>query len=140
MEITNILRSKTKREAADALLRGILQELGLRRYRANVIIMDADGADSATTQAPGGVIIVTLGKSRDLTVFGTALAHEMIHVKQIVSGKYRRDAKGRAIWNGKMIKKDALYLYQPWEVQAFRGQELLFRRSLMLIAPGAFGA
>jgi hypothetical protein len=54
------------------------------------------------------------------------LAHEMVHVKQMVKGQYRIEetAKGaRHFWMGKQVKKD--YYEQPWELEAWAKERLL---------------
>jgi len=56
------------------------------------------------------------------------LAHEMVHVKQMVRGQYqlRKARNGRIMqgWCGKRVKAD--YLDRPWEIEAFKREEILF--------------
>jgi len=56
------------------------------------------------------------------------LAHEMVHVKQMVRGQYqlRKARNGRIMqgWCGKRVKAD--YFNRPWEIEAFKREGILF--------------
>jgi hypothetical protein len=59
------------------------------------------------------------------------LAHEMVHVKQLVRGQLKHKAtrgKVDTYWCGR--KNNKSYLSQPWEVEAFSKEILLFRRAV----------
>ena len=54
------------------------------------------------------------------------LAHEMVHVKQMVKGQYRLEETRRGLkhfWMGRQVKKD--YYEQPWELEAWSRERLL---------------
>jgi len=53
----------------------------------------------------------------------------MVHVKQLAKGTLRC-VDGITYWKGKRYRKNHKYLNQPWEIEAFSKQELLFRRTL----------
>jgi hypothetical protein len=53
----------------------------------------------------------------------------MVHVKQIAKGKLKT-VKGINFWNGKKYSNKTKYLDQPWEIEAFSKQELIFRRAI----------
>ena len=64
----------------------------------------------------------------------TALCHEMVHVWQWVSGiledrVYPKSLGYRTLWKGKDYTKTP-YSRQPWERQAYRMQEKLFKKYL----------
>ena len=60
----------------------------------------------------------------------TAVAHEMIHVKQIVRGQLKKQVSKRGkvtwYWLGKLCNKK--YYNQPWEIEAYSRQNLLSNR------------
>lgn len=64
------------------------------------------------------------------------LAHEMVHVKQIVKGQYKgrlsKNGKLTTYWCGKAIRKD--YRDQPWEIEAYAKQYKLCDMLLQTIA------
>ena len=61
-----------------------------------------------------------------------SLAHEMVHVKQMVKGQLKTNANGSQTWLGKTYPADTPYLDRPWEVEAFSRQELIMRRAIEL--------
>lgn len=55
------------------------------------------------------------------------VAHEMIHVKQLISGTLRYNGN-KTVWRGREMSDDLPYLERPWELEAFAKQEILARR------------
>lgn len=59
----------------------------------------------------------------------TALAHEIVHLKQYARGELREMCGRGAKWNGKLwkIKKDDYisYLFWPWEIEAYGTEKAL---------------
>ena len=56
------------------------------------------------------------------------LAHEMVHVKQMVRGHYRQEPKKRSegvhhYWLGKRVNKE--YIKRPWEIEAIGREDEL---------------
>lgn len=87
--------------------------------------VDAPGA----TTYEGKMIFVYLDHRLKAYNLLTALAHEMVHVKQIAKGLLvHKVVSGKEIsfWRGKSYEKTP-YLEKPWEVQAFARQELMIR-------------
>lgn len=66
---------------------------------------------------------------RSMMNLGITLGHEMTHVKQLASG-ILVEGKNHYTWCGKRYKKNTPYLDQPWELQAYAKQEVLFRRAI----------
>lgn len=135
MEYVLDIKSATKRKWLDALMPGIIKELGLERSQHVVLITTVpdcgDGNEGATIELPGiGGYIVTLTATnkrslKDLTI---TLCHEMVHVKQMATGLLK-SVKGGHTWAGKFYSaKKTKYLDMPWEIQAFSKQELILRR------------
>jgi hypothetical protein len=52
-------------------------------------------------------------------------------VAQFAKGILKPTARGRT-WKGKLYKANHPYLDQPWEIQAFAQQEIIFRRAIEL--------
>lgn len=75
--------------------------------------------------------LVVIKPTRDFHVLGTTLSHELVHVRQLARGLLKITPKGR-MWNGKFYSKKMPYLQQPWEIQAFAQQEIVFRRAIDL--------
>jgi hypothetical protein len=74
-------------------------------------------------------ILVVLKPTKNWSAFGVTLAHEMMHVAQLAKGTLKITPKGKK-WKGKFYGRSVAYLQQPWEVQAFSQQELIFRRAI----------
>jgi hypothetical protein len=67
------------------------------------------------------------------------LAHEMVHIKQMATGKLQhKTIRGKevAFWNGKKVKAD--YLDRPWEQQAWSQEVLLSNKLWNLVFPQKF--
>jgi hypothetical protein len=62
----------------------------------------------------------------------STLAHEMVHVKQLLEGTLkveRDDGKDIFIWKGEVFKTEGLlYVDRPWELEAYSQQEVLVKR------------
>lgn len=78
---------------------------------------------------------ITLQYNRMDSDILTTLAHEMIHVEQIVSGRlqyryWKSDHQLHARWEGKElgVKSHIPYEQQPWEIEAFDNQYALFKK------------
>ena len=58
--------------------------------------------------------------------------HELVHVKQYVKGELieRTHGKYKTIWKGKDHSKTS-YSRQPWEKQAYRLQESLYKKYML---------
>jgi len=78
---------------------------------------------------------ITLDYNRFTTDILRTLAHEMIHVEQIVSGRlqyryWKSDHQLHARWEGEElgVKSHIAYDEQPWEIEAFGNQEAIFQK------------
>ena len=57
-----------------------------------------------------------------------ALAHEMIHLDQLVRGDLKMDLKtGKAWWNGEEYDNSVAYNDRPWEKEAFNKQNEIYK-------------
>jgi hypothetical protein len=75
--------------------------------------------------------LIVLRPTKDLLALGITLAHELTHVAQFANGTLKVLPKGKK-WKGKFYPTNHPYLDQPWELQAFARQEIIFRRSIEL--------
>ena len=124
---------KTRRYI-EAILPSMMKQLGLDRSRRLLMIkVDRDLEEQGTTIALTGIdtFLVVLKPTRNILNLGITLAHELTHVAQFANGTLQVTAKGKK-WKGKFYPTDYPYLDQPWEIQAFARQELVFRRAIEL--------
>jgi hypothetical protein len=85
-----------------------------------------------TIPLPGiDTFLVVLKPNRNWVTLGVTLAHELTHVAQFAKGHLKPTAKG-TMWKGRLYKRNHPYLDQPWEIQAFAKQEIVFRRAIEL--------
>ena len=125
--------AKTKRYI-EGLLPSMLSQLSLTRSRQLLhIIVDRDIEHTGQTVPLSGIdtVLVVLKPTRNWVDLGVTLAHELTHVAQFAKGQLKPTAKGR-LWKGKFYKANHPYLDQPWEIQAFSRQEIIFRRAIEL--------
>jgi len=118
----------------EAILPSMLSQLGLARSRKLLVIkVDPDLGEMGTTIPLTGIdtFLVVLKPTRNWVNLGVTLAHELTHVAQFAKGILKPTAKGR-VWKGKFYKVNHPYLDQPWEIQAFARQEIIFRRAIEL--------
>ena len=125
--------AKTRRYI-ESVLPSMLTQLGLNRSRKLLVIkVDQDLAEQGTTIPLMGIntMLVVLKPTRNWINLGITLAHELTHVAQFAKGYLKPTAKG-TMWKGKLYKRNHPYLDQPWEIQAFAKQEIVFRRAIEL--------
>ena len=125
--------AKTKRYI-EGLLPSMLSQLSLTRSRQLLhIIVDRDIEHTGQTVPLSGIdtVLVVLKPTRNWVDLGVTLAHELTHVAQFAKGQLKPTAKGK-LWKGRLYKNNHPYLDQPWEIQAFAKQEIVFRRAIEL--------
>jgi len=126
-------KSKRTKILFEAIVPRMIKELKLERSRKTLFIKvcrdGLEGQEGSTAPLDVFDAYVVLIKPKNLKDMGVTLAHEMIHVKQLAKGTLKC-VEGVTYWNGKRYRKNHKYLNQPWEIEAFSKQELLFRRTL----------
>ena len=130
----HIEASGKTRQYIESVLPSMLTQLGLNRSRRLLVIkVDSDLTELGTTVPLTGIdtFLVVLKPTKNWVNLGVTLAHELTHVAQFAKGLLKPTAKGRT-WKGKFYKADHPYLDQPWEIQAFARQEIIFRRAIEL--------
>lgn len=129
-------RSKQRRQIIESFGREYAKFLNIDKKSATVYISLRKDVGSEY-QSDG----LTLGFDRDIFIFLQStndvcdllrtLAHEMVHAKQLIRGQLKRECirgKVNTYWCGRKTNKN--YLEQPWEVEAFCKEVLLFRRAI----------
>jgi hypothetical protein len=126
-------RSPKMKHYVESLMPGLIKQLKLERSRSFVLVEIArgisPGAYGSTTNLPGLDSYVIALQPQKWAELGSTLAHEMVHVKQFAKGHFQIN-DGKYFWMGKRVTKRVKYLDQPWEVEAFSKQEILFRRAI----------
>jgi len=126
----------------DSLMPSMIEQLGLTRSRRAVLVKVTDeieeGMQGATLNIEIADCYLVLIKQpkritkASLLEMGTTLAHEMVHVRQLAKGQMKFLPNQARIWMGKRYNKRTHYLDQPWELDAFARQEILFRKAIEL--------
>jgi len=126
----------------NSLMPSMVEQLGLTRSRRAVLIKVTDEIDEGMQGATLNIDIadcylVLIKKPKRLTKaslldMGTTLAHEMVHVRQLAKGQMKFLPNQSRVWMGKRYSKKTHYLDQPWELDAFARQEILFRKAIEL--------
>lgn len=126
----------------DSLMPSMVEQLGLTRSRRAVLIKVTDeieeGMQGATLNIDiADCYLVLIKKPKRVTKaslleMGTTLAHEMVHVRQLAKGQMKFLPNQARIWMGKRYSKKTHYLDQPWELDAFARQEIVFRKAIEL--------
>ena len=126
-------RGKSK-EFIKSLLPSMLEQLKLTKSKKLLqIILDPTIEELGTTIPLNGLdtYLVVIKPTRNYMSLGVTLAHELTHVAQFAKGTLKLTPKGKR-WKGKYYGRNVPYLSQPWEIQAFSQQELVFRRAIEL--------
>ena len=133
MEFKVEAASHLRRKFLTAIMPSMIEQLGLTNSRKCVLVRVADECPGMGMTVPldglDAYVVILSPKSR-LATLGTTLAHEMVHVRQMAKGILKSTTRGAHIWSGKRYSKNTEYLEQPWEVQAFQQQELIFRKAI----------
>ena len=126
----------------DSLMPSMIEQLGLTRSRRAVLVKVThdveDGFKGATLDIKIADCYLVLIKQpkrvtkSSLMDIGLTLAHEMVHVRQLAKGQMKFLPNESKVWMGKRYNKRTHYLDQPWELDAFARQEILFRKAIEL--------
>jgi hypothetical protein len=131
MEFFVEAKGKTK-QYIETLLPSMLAQLKLSNSKRLLHIkLDKEMEDNGVTIPLTGIdtILVVLKPTRNRVELGVTLAHELTHVSQFAKGILKPVAKGLK-WKGRFYSRNVAYLQQPWEIDAFSKQELIFRRAI----------
>jgi hypothetical protein len=127
-----VTASPATKKYIEALLPSMLAQLGLTNSKKYLFIkVDKDIEHAGSTIPLLGIdsILVAIKPTRNKVSLGITLAHELVHVAQFAKGILQPAPRGTK-WAGKLYSRKTPYLDQPWEVQAFAKQEIIFRRAI----------
>lgn len=126
--------SSRSRKFISLIVPSMLVQLGLNKSKKTLLIRvanECDGNAGATYNFDAiDSYVVIIKPNRNLNEIGLTLAHELVHVRQLAKGILKPIRGGRHVWAGKTFGKKTKYLDQPWEIDAFARQEIVFRKSL----------
>lgn len=116
--------------------------LNINKFDYTVYICSApnlrksQGNNGVCSRTDAREITVAVDSTLEFAQLCLTLAHEMVHVKQLVRGQYKsevaRNGKMKRIWLGKQYS--VAYLKRPWEREAFRREGELFDSLIKHIA------
>jgi hypothetical protein len=130
----NIKTRKSKKKAAiHALATWLIADMKLARFKAEfsiILTKEALNLGACHEIIPGTMYAIVLDSSQGLASTLQTLCHEFVHLKQFLTGKLGYNGEGGVIWCGMVFcPKKTDYYCQPWEIQAFKEEILLFRRA-----------
>lgn len=142
MEYLVEAKNEHARKFIESLMPSMIDQLGLTRSRRAVLVKvtndiepEMEGATLDIKVADCYLVLTKQPKritKASLLNMGTTLAHEMVHVRQLAKGQMKFLPNQSRIWMGKRYTKRTHYLDQPWELDAFARQEILFRKAIEL--------
>ena len=126
----------------NGLMPSMIEQLGLSRSRRAVLVKVTNEIEDSMQGATLNIEIadcylVLIKQPKRVTKsslldMGTTLAHEMVHVRQLAKGLMKFLPNQARVWMGKRYSKKTHYLDQPWELDAFARQEIVFRKAIEL--------
>jgi hypothetical protein len=131
MEIEIVTRSKHK-EAIEKSAKFYAKKLNILKSNYKVVIYTDTGLKE---EGVNGLAMRTEPKQLQIALYSRlpfgqllrTLAHEMVHIKQFIRGHYKteqaRNGKFKRFWLGTQVT--AKYEKQPWEIEAYKKQDIL---------------
>lgn len=124
---------KQRKELMLSLAQFFAKELNVHKSNYKVFIvtdpsLKDDGNNGLCARTGKREITVALYSRLSFTKLLYTLAHEMVHVKQMIRGHYRQESMkyGKGVyhyWLGKRVNKE--YHKRPWEIEAMSRESLL---------------
>jgi hypothetical protein len=140
-----LLRKGSKKDFLEAATLFFAQELKLKNSSYELVVMTQRGLvksqniNGMATKLHDKLLGIVIDSNLNIEKSISTLAHEMVHVKQMATGKLQhKTIRGKevAFWNGKKVKAD--YLNRPWEQQAWSQEVLLSNKLWNLVFPQKF--
>lgn len=138
MNIEILTRKSKKRAALEWLATWLVKDMGLERFNAecSIILTKEFEGFGACHQILPGVYSIVINSKKPLAATLQTLCHEFVHLKQFLTGKLRHSEENPGMWNWcgmEFCPKKTDYYSQPWEIQAFERETLLFRRATAVL-------
>ncbi len=132
-------RSKDKHRSLSLFGKKYAEFLNIDKKFGTVYIslrkdVGSEQGSEGLTLGLGHDYFIYLQSSMNILDLLKTLAHEMVHVKQLTLGQLKHKvSRGKVdtYWCGR--KNNKTYLDQPWEVEAFSREVLLFRRAVQIL-------
>lgn len=145
MDIEVIITSKVTRGLIDTLARFYANELKLDRSKYQLTIFTVPKL-AKTENIAGNVtligdknIVLALDSRLNVNKLIETVAHEMVHVKQIVRGQLKqvitRNGRSYYTWMGKRYN-NLDYFELPWEIEAYGRQAILANKINKILMKG----
>ncbi len=129
----------------ESLMPSMIEQLALTKSQRAVLVKVTNDATDLEEGMQGATLNIEIADcypvlikqpkritKTSLLEMGLTLAHEMVHVRQLAKGQMKFLPNQNRIWMGKRYSNKTHYLDQPWEIDAFSRQELVFRRAIEL--------
>lgn len=133
MEIEILTYGRKRKELIVSLANFFAKRLNIHKSNYKVVIvtdptLKADGNNGVCARTGAREITVGLYSRLGFGKLLYTLAHEMVHVKQMVRGHYKQTPMkyGKGVyhyWLGKRVNKE--YIQRPWEIEAMSRESLL---------------
>jgi hypothetical protein len=127
METNITCKNPARRVMLELITPKVIDMLNIRSNKTLNIAVTPYCPSEGTADIFENEYIILLPIKTSIKDLGIALCHELVHIKQMVTGKLYRNSAG-TVWCGRQYTDSTDYLYTPWEIQAFNMQELVFRR------------
>ena len=127
--------SKKKKQFLERLMRSYVHQLKLENAKHQVLVTLQPFDDDVFLDGYAvpfddlNVTLIVLPSKAKPANMALALAHEMVHVKQLAKGQLKVHRKGYT-WRGKVYPSKTPYAERPWEIEAYAKQELLMQTAL----------
>jgi hypothetical protein len=130
--------TKTLKLAATFFAKKLLHSQLSRHITLRITIRDSLDAgaycDFVPTSNPPRIFLIEILRTKRKIDMFTALAHEMVHLKQYATGEMK-DKKCKTkyvrIWRGEIYEDDVSYWDHPWEFEAYGLQDSLVAKFLI---------
>ena len=135
MLINFYIRKSARASLIESAVRFYVKHLNLENSRRELSVMirrgqaPETGAAAVTVEHDGG-IVVCIDSRLGMMPLMIAIAHEMVHVKQICSGLLKHIGGEIVTWRG-VEMTDTEYAKRPWEIQAYAKQGVLVQQLLL---------
>ena len=135
MDIQVLARKSASKMLVETCLQVFRNELKLQNSRYSLIVVPQrgmsvkEGVRGSVFKLGPTVIGMSIDTALDIERLIIALAHEMVHVRQMAKG-ILKTKNGSKFWSGRRVGRNVKYLDQPWEQDAFERQELIFRKAI----------
>ena len=133
MEFDVQIRGKVRKDLINKVIKFYAEQLNIAHFKYSILVVNnkqlrrGQGFNGQVWQSDYREMTIELDSYLPMIRLLTTLAHEMVHVKQMVRGQYQiikaRNGKVVTEWCGKRIKAE--YLDRPWELEAFKRESIL---------------